>query len=437
MAINACAKLIPVWGLVISLSCHAAEVSESEPEFQGMSSERLGRIQSLNERLTDTGRVSGIVTVVARNDTVVYRNVSGVRGVEDRRPIGFDDIFRIYSMSKPVTAAAIMQLYEQGKFQLHDPVSKFVPELEGLKVYDQGVIRPAKSEMTMHQLLTHTAGFSYGFDTSNPVDKMYVDAQLWAAEDLDEFARRLASLPLKFDPGEGWEYSVAVDVTGLIVERLSGQPFDEYLQEHIFGPLGMVDTAFSVAADKRHRFLPNHVFNPDAKKAVPVERIFEFFPQAAEMFYVDCRAMCDHDDVTLFSGGSGLVSTVDDFLRFALAMRDGEFGGVRILSPKTVNYMRMNHLSAGVKPASPLGRITFRSSGWGIGFSIVTDPAALGVMSSVGDYSWTGGAGTVFWIDPVEDVVVVSMMQLMGTWPSYQWELRVAANQAILKSNER
>ena len=422
--------------LMLAAPLHAGEVATGQPEQHGMSSDRLARVQALNQRLTDPGIVAGIATLVSRNGVIVYQNTSGVRGVDDPRPIAMDDIFRIYSMSKPITAVAAMQLYEQGKFQLTDPVSKYIPELNDLNVYDNGVIRPAKREMTMQQLLTHTAGFTYGFDPSHPVDKKYLDAKLWEAEDLNKFVERLAELPLMFDPGDDWQYSVAVDVTGLVVERLSGQPFDEYLHEHIFEPLDMVDTAFSVPPEKRERFLPNHVFDTNKKKSVSIEHIFEFFPVAATMFYENCRAMCDHEDVTLFSGGSGLVGTLRDYLRFALAMRTGELNGVRILSPKTINYMRLNHLPDGMTPVSPINRIRFPSGGWGIGFSVVTDPALQGVMTSLGEYAWSGGAGTVFWIDPVENIVAVSLMQLMGTWPSYQWELRVAVNQAILSSNE-
>ena len=401
-----------------------------------MSSDRLQRVQALNERYTDAGTIAGIVTVVTRNGVIVHQSASGKKGVDDPRPMAMDDVFRIYSMTKPITAVAAMQLYEKGKFRLSDPVSRFVPELEELKVYDNGGLRPAKREMTIHHLLTHTAGFSYGFDSDLPVDRMYIGARLWEARDLDEFVVRLAKLPLMFDPGEEWQYSVAVDVTGLLVQRLAGQPFDEYLRTNIFEPLGMVDTSFRVPADKRHRFLPNHVLDSGTNRSVSVEHVAEFFPAAADMFYVNCRAMCDYEDVTLFSGGSGLVSTLRDFLRFALAMRDGELDGVRILSPKTVRFMRLNHLPEGMTPVSPIDRIPFRSGGWGIGFSLVTDPAALGVMSSTGEYSWTGGAGTVFWIDPIEDLVVVSMMQLLGTWPPYQWELRVAINQALTESYE-
>ena len=198
----------------------------------------------------------------------------------------------------------------------------------------------------------------------------------------------------------------------------------------------MIDTSFSVPPAKRQRFLPNHVLDSSTVRSVSIDRVSEFFPQAAEMFYENCRAMCDHEDVTLYSGGSGLVSTLRDFLRFALAMRDGQLDGTRILSPKTVNFMRRNHLPEGITPKSPLERIPFARGGWGIGFSVVTDPAAQGIMASAGEYSWSGGAGTVFWIDPVEDIVVVSMMQLLGTWPSYQWNLRVATNQALIDSAE-
>ncbi|MYE84169.1 MAG: beta-lactamase family protein [Gammaproteobacteria bacterium] len=422
--------------MLLALPVQAAEIATGRPELQGMSSDRLQRVQALNQRYTDAGIIAGIVTAVARNGVIVHQSASGVRGVDDPRPIALDDLFRIYSMSKPVTAVAAMQLYEQGAFQLSDPVSRFIPELKDLKVIENGVLRPAKREMTMHQLLTHTAGLSYGFDPGNPIDRMYVEASLWEAKDLDDFVTRLARLPLMFDPGGEWQYSVAVDVTGLVVERISGQPFDEYLNEHIFQPLDMVDTGFNVPPDERHRLLPNHVLDSGTNRSVSIDNVFEFFPQAADMFYRNCRAMCDFDDVTLYSGGSGLVSTLRDYLRFALAMRDGELDGQRILSPKTVNFMRRNHLAAGVHPVSPIERIPFASGGWGIGFSVLTDPAAQGIMASVGDYSWTGGAGTVFWIDPVEDIVVVSMMQLLGTWPSYQWELRVATNQALTVSME-
>ena len=424
-------------GIAVAIAGQAGEIRKSKPERQGMSSDRLQRVLAMNKRYTDAGKVPGIITAVARNGVLVHQSAAGVKGVHDQRPIAMDDLFRIYSMTKPITAVAAMQLYEQGKFQTTDPVSKFVPELKDLNVYEDGLIRPVKREMTMRQLLNHTAGFSYGFDANNPVDKMYIEAGLWGAKDLDEFVIRLAKLPLMFEPGESWQYSVAVDVTGLVVQRLSGQPFDEYLREHIFDPLDMVDTSFSVPADKLHRLLPLHGFDPETDKAVSMERVKEVFPQFP-LLYENCGALCDYENVTLYSGGAGLVSTLRDYLRFAVAMRNGELDGVRILSPKTVNYMRMNHLpSIGGRSAivDAVTRDPVPGIAWGLGFALVTNPVQQGVIGSAGEYYWGGGASTIFWIDPVEDIVVVSMMQILGGY-TYRSDLHVATYQALLESNE-
>jgi CubicO group peptidase (beta-lactamase class C family) len=298
-----------------------------------------------------------------------------------------------------------------------------------------GKLVPAQKEMTMQQLLNHTAGLSYGFDANDPVDQAYQKADLWGSEDLDDFIAKVAKLPLKFEPGEQWHYSIAVDVTGLVVERLSGQPFDEYLQEHIFDPLDMRDTFFEVPEDKLNRFLPNHFLNPETGKATLINT------EEGNPVSENCGAMCDYENVTLFSGGGGLVSTLRDYVRYAEAMRDGELDGVRILSPKTVNYMRADHLPAAVVGGGSgeqptLGADALGGFGFGLGFGIVTDTAANGSMGSAGQYFWGGAAGTVFWIDPVEDIVVVSMMQLMGGWPSYRPDLRVATYQSLLETNE-
>ncbi|MEM7003482.1 MAG: serine hydrolase domain-containing protein, partial [Pseudomonadota bacterium] len=339
----------------------------------------------------------------------------------------------------PPTEPNTMQLYEQGKFQLSDPVSKFVPELAELSVLQDGELVPVKKQMTMQQLLSHTAGFSYGFNPKDPVDQAYRAADLFSSKDLDEFAQRVAKLPLKYQPGEQWHYSIAVDITGLVVQRLSGQPFDEYLQEHIFDPLDMRDTSFAVPEDKIDRFLPNHFLNPENGQSTLIT------PEILKSILLgengQCAAMCDYTNVTLFSGGGGLVSTLRDYVRYAEAMRTGELDGVRILSPKTVAYMRANHLPASVSGGNSgeqpnLGNEPVGGFGFGLGFGIVTDTAAQGVMGSVGQYYWGGAAGTVFWIDPVENIVVVSMMQLMGGWPAYRPDLRVATYQAIIESNE-
>ncbi|MEZ5552962.1 MAG: serine hydrolase domain-containing protein [Pseudomonadales bacterium] len=402
----------------------ARDIPATAPEKVGMSTERLARITEITRKYVDEGKLAGVITMVARHGKLVHFEVVGHRGVDDPAPLTRDALFRIYSMSKPITAVALMQLYEQGLFQLSDPISKFVPELADLKVLNGGgELEAAKGPITMQQLLTHTAGFSYGFDPNDPVDKLYRESAALGAENLDEFAATLATLPLKYQPGTRWHYSVAVDVTGLIVQRISGQPFDEYLDEHIFKPLKMVDTSFSVPDSKFGRFLPNHRWDAKANKLVALG------PESISNF----------QNVTLYSGGGGLVGTAMDYLRFAEMLRNGgSLDGARILSPRTIEFMTMNHLPASVAGSgsgeSPTlaGAGALRGFGFGLGFGLVTDVPASGQMGSVGDYYWGGAAGTIFWVDPVEDFVVVSMLQLMGSpWP-LRAELKNAVNQAII-----
>ena len=432
---------IPLFLLFAALVASAApalakEIPVVKAEREGMSSERLKRVAEMNDRYTSTGKIAAIVTAVLRNGKIVHQSASGVKSVEDDRPIEPDDLFRIYSMTKPIAATAAMQLYEQGMFQLTDPVSKFIPELENLQVMKEGRIVPAQNQMTMQQLLNHTAGLSYGFDPNDPVDQAYQKADLFSAKDLDDFIAKVAELPLMYEPGEQWHYSIAVDVTGLVVQRLSGKPFNVYLQENLFDPLDMKDTFFAVPEAKKSRFLANHVRNPATGKPVLLDPENPSLPGNA-----NCGAMCNYDEVTLYSGGGGLVSTLRDYVRYAEAMRDGELDGVRILSPKTVQYMRMNHLPSAIAGGGGSGEQPnlvgdrLGGFGFGLGFGTVEDTTGQGVIGSAGSYYWGGAAGTVFWIDPAEDIVVVSMMQLMGGWPSYRPDLRVATYQAIIDSN--
>ncbi len=401
-----------------------------KPEREGFSAERLGRITDITQQFVDEGKLAGVITMVARRGKVVHFEAVGRRGVDDDRPLTKDALFRIYSMTKPITATAAMQLYEQGKFQLSDPVSKFVPELKGLTVLNgEGERVPVEREATMQHLLTHTAGYSYGFNPKgDPVDQEYVDANLWASKDLDDFATKVAKLPLKFQPGDQWHYSIAVDITGLVVERISGQPFDEYLEEHIFTPLGMEDTFFEVPQDKVDRFLPNHYIDPETHKLTTIAED-------------NSNAMQDYLDVSLYSGGGGLVSTTMDYMRWAEAMRNGgELDGVRILGPKTVKYMATNHLPASIVDGGNGEQPTLGNRlggfGFGLGFGLVTDTAAGGVLGSVGEFNWGGAAGTVFWIDPVEELVVVGMIQLMGSPYPFRSRLKVATYQALTESLE-
>jgi CubicO group peptidase (beta-lactamase class C family) len=421
---------LATFGLLVSAIANAKPLPTVKAERQGMSTERLQRITDLTQQYVDEGKLAGVITMVARRGKIIHFEAVGSKGAGDDTPLEKDDLFRIYSMTKPITATAMMQLYEQGKFHLSDPVSKFVPELKDLKVLNaEGELEPVKSEMTMQQLLTHTTGLSYGFNPGNdPVDKLYAEAEIWKAKDLDDFATQLGKMPLKFHPGDQWHYSVAVDVTGLVVQRLSGQFFDEYLAEHIFEPLEMVDTFFAVPDAKVDRFLPNHYIDPKTGKLTQL-------PAGGD------AAMQNYREVTLFSGGGGLVSTTMDYMRWAEMMRNGgELDGVRILGPKTVKYMAANHLdasmTAGGTGEQPTLGTPLRGFSFGLGFGLVTDTAASGVMGSVGEFNWGGAAGTVFWIDPVEELVVVGMIQLMGSPYSFRSDLKVATYQALNESLE-
>lgn len=408
---------------VIAAPAFAGDLATAAPNQVGMSADRLDRITEITQGYVDEGKLAGAITMVARHGKLVHFEAVGSRGADDSKELTKDSLFRIYSMSKPIVAVAAMQLYEQGKFQLSDPISKFVPELAELSVLnDQGDLEPANSAISMQQLLTHTAGFSYGFSPTDPVDKLYRESEALGAKDLDEFATRLGGLPLKYHPGTQWHYSVAVDVTGLVVERLSGQTLDVYLQEHIFEPLGMTDTFFSVEEEDLGRFLPNHSWDRQTNKLVTLG------PTSVSRF----------QNVTMFSGGGGLVSTAMDYMRFAEMLRNGgSLDGVRVLSPRTVDFMTLNHLPASINAGGSgeqpsLGSNSLNGFGFGLGFGLVTDVAASGVLGSVGEFNWGGAAGTIFWVDPVEDFVMVAMIQLMGSpWP-LRSELKIAVNQAIV-----
>ena len=409
--------------LFIWFPAFAAELPRVEPDEVGVSSERLARVTQVGRSMVDAGQVPGIIIQVARNGKIIHTDVIGTRGADDPRPLAEDHLFRIYSMTKPITAVAAMMLYEEGRFHLNDRVSEFVPELKDLKVLKDGRYVPAEQAMTMHHLLTHTGGLSYGFSADNPIDLAYREAALFEAKDLDEFAERLSELPLMYEPGERWHYSVAVDVTGLVVQRLSGMGFDEFLRTRIFEPLGMPDTFFNVPEDKRERFLPNHTWDAEAKTVKTLEE-----PALVPGYF----------ETTLFSGGGGLVSTTRDYMRFSEMLRNGgELDDVRILSPKTVDFIRRDHLAATsriIREGGPSAlQLLFAAPGmgFGLGFGIVTDTPSAGVLGSEGEYYWGGAAGTAFWIDPVEEIVAVAMIQLMNSpWPM-RADLRVAIYQAL------
>ena len=319
-----------------------------------------------------------------------------------------------------------MMLYEEGAFQLNDPVSKFLPQFANMKVWTMEGTVDSKKPITMHQLLTHTAGLSYGFDPDNPVDKLYREFRKKPAADLDAFIDKLVKLPLLFEPGERWHYSVASDVLGAVAEKISGMSFAEFLKQRVFDPLEMDNTFFNVPAEKADRFATNHRWDTESEQLIPL--------LAGSAFY------SSHTDVSLFLGGQGLVSTIGDYMKFAEMMRNGgKLNGTRLLSPKTIEFMTQNHLDATTQVSSsgeaPSGTLSanLQGTGFGLGFGIIMDPTKWGAMSSAGTYFWGGAAGTVFWIDPVEDIVGIGMLQLMGSpWP-FRREMMVMTYQAMGK----
>ena len=408
-----------------------AQLDQVDPKQEGVSAERLERISEVSKSYIADEKVAGIATMVSRNGKIIYAKAFGERGVDDSKTLKIDDLFRIYSMTKPIVAVAAMQLYEKGMFHLSDPISKFLPELAELNIMDEeGNITPNEEPISMQQLLTHTAGFSYGFSNSK-VDQEYNKAELWTSKDSDDFIKRVAALPLHYKPGERWHYSIAVDLTGVIVERLSGMGLDEYLQTHIFEPLGMVDTFFEVPKKKMNRFLPNHYYDYGEKSLKTVQETKEKY-----------NAMSNYEDVSMYSGGGGLVSTAMDYMLFMEALQNGgSLNGNRILGPKTLQYMIRNHLSGSIEQKggageNPLDEASNNGFGFGLGFGLVTNSVNNSIIGSEGEYNWGGAAGTVFWIDPVENVSVVSMIQLMSSPWKLREDLKVAVYQALDQINE-
>lgn len=375
----------------------AEDLGTARPEAVGMSSQRLKLLTTEMKTLAERGGVSGVVTMVARKGKVVHLEAAGKRELETGTPMQKDSIFRIYSMTKPITGVAMMILFEQGKWQLNDPVSKYIPELADLKVAKvdaaTGAVTsvPANHPMTMRELMSHSGGLTYGVFGGTAVDKLYMDNKVFNQnEPMQTFIERLGKMPLLFQPGERWHYSVAVDVQGYLVEKLSGQPFPEFLQQHVFGPLQMIDTAFYVPAEKMNRFV-------------------EFYYRGKDGKSVKHPGLTDYSKPPVFpSGGGGLVSTASDYMRFCqMLLNGGVLDGQRILSPLSVKLMRTNMLPESARTMGP-------GTGFGLDFAVVEDPAAAGGYEGKGTFFWGGFAGTWFWIDPVYELIVVGMIQERG-----------------------
>lgn len=395
---------------------------EVDPAEAGFDAGRLSRVDELLGRYVDDGKLPGWSIAIGRRGQVVHVGRGGRRDVEAGRPVELDTVFRIYSMTKPITSVAAMMLFERGAFELTDPIARYLPEFADMRVWDGGSdlkpkTVPAVEPIRIWHLLTHTAGLTYGFHRAHPVDAMYRAAGYeWSAPttvDLAGAVRDFARLPLLFQPGQEWNYSVATDVLGRLVEVVAGRPLDTFFAEHIFGPLAMPDTSFAVTDSDRLAAL----YTPSPSGGL-------------------VRNDALGDGVlrpSWQSGGGGLASTLADYHRFTQLLRGrGRYGDVRLLGDRTMRYMTSNHLPGGADLATfgrPLyAEAPFDGVGFGLGFSVLLDPAATHTLGSVGEFAWGGAASTAFWVDPAEDITVVFMTQLL---PSSTYPIRPQLRQLV------
>jgi CubicO group peptidase (beta-lactamase class C family) len=375
---------------------------QATPESQGFSSDRLARLDAALSRAVAAQEVGGMLTLLARNGRIV--DVHAYGDAAPGRPMTRDTIFRIFSMTKVVTAVAMMMLYEEGLWTLDDPVSRFIPAFARLQVATgwaadgTPILEPANRPPTMRELMSHTAGFGYGFG-DHPADDIFRAQAPLAATSLGGMVERLAAVPLMFQPGTDWRYSVAVDIQGHIIETLSGQTLGDMVRTRIFEPLGMVDTGFHVPPDQSHRFAS--LYSHDAEgKLVPGSKWLG--PTGSDFL----------TPPALESGGAGLVSTLDDYARFAMMLANkGALGDVRLLVPATVAVMAANVVPDDVIAKGNPYPMFNKGLGWGMGVMTVTDPPLAGRIEGKGTMSWEGAAGTWFWADPDNHVAFVGMIQ--------------------------
>ena len=367
-----------------------AGLPTTDPENVGMSTERLTEIEPAMEAYLQDGRLPGIATMVARHGQVVHWSAVGFRDLEAGDPLAPDDILRIFSMTKPLTSVAVMMLVEEGLISLDDPIFAHIPAFGQSEVLtDEGERVAADRPITVEHLLTHTSGLTYGFFGDTPVDRLYREANFFGeARGLDEFVEGASQMPLLAHPSEVWNYGVSTDVLGRLVEVVSGQPFDEFVKERITDPLGMEDTAFQVAADKRDRFMANYAPGGDGLQMIDSPDDGQYTREPAWL-----------------SGGGGLTSTPSDYIRLAqMLLQEGELDGVRLLQAETVRNMRRNHLPEQLTPIS-LGTYLSPGYGFGLGFAVLVDADHTPEPDNNGVFRWAGAANTFFWIDPVEELI--------------------------------
>lgn len=399
-----------------------------DPSALGLSESRLARINDWMASYVDAGKLPCMQVLVARNGKVAYFDMVGSRDVERNLDVEADTLFRIYSMTKPITSAAIMTFYEEGRFHLDEPVSRFIPAFAELNVFAGGTADsyetvPAERPITFRDLLTHTSGLTYDFIDETVVGELYRKNRLFhvsGKQTMPEFIERLATVPLLAHPGSEWNYSVSTDVLGYLVELLGDRPFADVLQTRIFDRLGMEDTAFYVPDAKRDRFAACYTVAEGGGLKLTDD------PTSSRFL----------GEPIFASGGGGLVSTAEDYFRFCqMLLNKGEFGGERVLGRKTVEYMMANHLGGDMASMGQprFSETSYEGIGFGLGGSVVVDAPMTQTLQSEGTFAWGGMASTGFWIDPEEDIVAVLMTQLTpsSTYPIRN-ELRVLVNQALV-----
>ena len=427
-ALSACTTAVTDTAPVVADSSPVVEAVDAPApvEVPAFTAEGVAALEATMADYVADGRLYGIHTRLVHKGEVISDFKTGLRGLESQAPIEDDTIYRIYSMTKPVTGVAMMMLYEEGKFELDDPVSKFVPEFETLKVLGgvnedgSAILVDLERQPTMRELMSHTSGFAYGLSGTDPANSAFRDQKILESPDMQTFIDKVAGVPLLFQPGEAWFYSVGMDIQGQIIEKLSGQSYGDYLQSRMFDPLGMTDTGFYVPDEKYDRFSEVFGFDPETGAMVPVP-----FP----------GVMFRKETVAFESGGGGLVSTMDDYGRFSqMLVNQGELNGVRILKPETIELMRTNVLrddqalsSLGINQGD-----VYPGLGMGLTMGTIEDPAAVPSVIPAGSYFWGGAASTWFWVDPVNELYFIGMVQVFdNNNPKGPLELRETSSAAV------
>ncbi len=416
----------------------------SSPESAGMSKAAFDRIdRHLRERYIEAGRFPGTQLLVYRRGQLVHRSSQGLADLERKTPVKDDTIYRIYSMTKPITSIAFMMLVEEGRVALDEPVHRYIPEWKNLGVFQAGfwpafLTRPPSRPMQIVDLMRHTSGLTYGFQQRGNVDAAYRELKIGEVEKagtLQSMIADLAKIPLEFSPGEAWNYSLSTDVIGYLIGLISGRPLEQFLQERILDPLGMKDTGFFVPAAKAHRLAACYSADPQGATFNPTDR------KGGLTLQDDPVTSSFLSPPSFISGGGGLCSTSADYLTFCRALLNrGELDGVRLIGPKTLALMTSNHLPGG-KMLPELSRSLFSEAayhgiGFGLGFSVTLDPAKTLIPGSAGEYAWGGAATTSFWIDPAEELIAIFMTQVLpSTATPIRRELRTMIYSAITDSN--